>query len=69
MKKQREKELRNRSQRWYVTAELAALVETLVGTCKDGGRKGLGVGDKRVIALLALDGWKVDPETWTMVKT
>jgi hypothetical protein len=50
-----------------VTTELAALVDTVVGKFEGHGRNGLSLPDKRVIALLALSGWKVDPATWTMV--
>jgi hypothetical protein len=68
VKKAREREKRQQTKEWYVTKELAALVDTAVGTFEGSGRKGLRIADKKVVALLALSGWKVDPETWTMVK-
>jgi hypothetical protein len=65
----REKARRQRTKQWSVTKELAALVDEAVGTFEGHGhgRKGLSLPDKKVIALLALSGWKVDAETWTMV--
>ena len=49
-----------------MTSDLAALVDIAVGTCEGGSRKGLRIANRRVVALLALSGWEVDPETWTM---
>jgi hypothetical protein len=65
----KERERRKRTKQWSVSSELAALVDEAVGPFNGRGRKGLSIPDKRIIALLALGGWKVDPETWTMVKT
>ena len=68
VKKERGKENRKKCKQWYVTSDLAALVDIAVGTCEGGSRKGLRIADRRVFALLALSGWKVDQETWTMVQ-
>ena len=65
----KERERRKRTKQWSLSSELAALVDEAVGPFNGRGRKGLSIPDKRIIALLALGGWIVDPETWTMVKT
>jgi hypothetical protein len=65
----RKREKRQRSKQWNISNGLAALVDQAVGTFEGiRARNGLSVPDKRIIALLAISGWKVDPETWTMVK-
>jgi hypothetical protein len=65
----RDRERKQRTAQWNVSRGLVALVDQAVGTFEgQRARNGLSVPDKRVMALLALDGWKVDPETWTMVR-
>ena len=66
--KERQKERRKLTKQWNVTSKLAELVDTAVGPCKNKGRFGLGIADKRMVALLEMSGYKVDTDSWTMVK-